>query len=392
MSRYARRREPAVRRKQRIELSETNVPARLFVLGFALLVAVVAFGAAISEHFSVQPGWQEIEASSPKTTASQSFVLSCKIGERAPNQDLRAITATYTATLDAAYQALGNEEVDGVSNLYDLNRHPNADVAVEPLLYQAFELLNAADCRYVYLAPLLEQYDALFAAAYDEEAAAYDPARDAGAGEFAADIAAFAASSADVQVRLMGENTLRLEVSDGYLQYAAENEITTFVDLGILRNAFLCDAVADSMWAMDAAVYSDVVISSYDGYTRNLSSEDFSLNLFDLVDNQVLQVGTVNYSAPAALVTFRSFPVSASDQANYYVYADGTVRHPYLNADGIPQAACSELVVLSKSGSAAALAIASLPAYTGGSLDTLAADSYVTTQNGVMQVNGSDFQ
>ena len=48
MSRYARRREPAVRRKQRIELSETNVPARLFVLGFALLVAVVAFGAAIS--------------------------------------------------------------------------------------------------------------------------------------------------------------------------------------------------------------------------------------------------------------------------------------------------------------------------------------------------------
>lgn len=392
MSRYARRREPAVRRKQRIELNDTNVPARLFVLGFALLVAILAFGAAISAHFSVKPGWQEVEASSPKTPASQSFVLSCKIGETAPNQELRAVTAVYTQSLDTSYQALSSAAIEGVSNLYSLNSQPNTDVVVDPLLYQAFEMLNAAACRYVYLAPLLVQYDALFASTYDEEAAAYDPAQDDGAAEFAAEIAAFAANPAQVQVRLAWENTLRLEVSEEYLQYAAENEITSFVDLGILRNAFLCDAVAQAMEAMGGEASRNVVISSYDGYTRNLSRDSFSLDLFDVVDDQVIRAGTVSYAAPAALVSLRSFPVSAHDRANYYVYADGTACHPYLSTDGLPQAACAELVALSKSGSAAALAISALSAYTGGSLEALAADSCIVVRNGTFQISGPDFQ
>ena len=42
MSRYARRREPNLPRKQRIELGEVNVPLRALLLGIALLVAALA--------------------------------------------------------------------------------------------------------------------------------------------------------------------------------------------------------------------------------------------------------------------------------------------------------------------------------------------------------------
>lgn len=48
MSRYARRREPNVRRKQRIELENVNVPLRAVLVGIAILVAALAFGSVVN--------------------------------------------------------------------------------------------------------------------------------------------------------------------------------------------------------------------------------------------------------------------------------------------------------------------------------------------------------
>ena len=62
MSRYARRREPNLPRKQRIELGEVNVPLRALLLGIALLVAALAFGSVINQRLAGQSGWPEIEA------------------------------------------------------------------------------------------------------------------------------------------------------------------------------------------------------------------------------------------------------------------------------------------------------------------------------------------
>lgn len=390
MSRYARRREPNVRRKQRIELGEINVPLRAVLLGVAILVAALAFGSAINQLLSIKTGWQEIEVASPQTVAHQSFRFSYPIGmgETSARKELRAVTAAYTEALDAAYRALAGEEFEGVGNLFALNRQPNAEVAVEPALYAALELCEAAGSRYLYLAPLMQQYTALYACSYDEEAALYDPAKNADAREFAEAAAAYAADPASVQLRLLPDCRVRLEVSQAYLDFARENEIETFVDLGILRNAFLCDAAAD---ALAAQGFDRGAVSSLDGYTRNMGTGEFALDLLDLKDGKISLLGSATYDAPGTLAVLRAFPLSSADRLNYYVYADGTVVPPYLASDGMAHAEASFLAALSTEESAASLALRTLNAITGNDpmFPQLEELSWVSVRNGEAALHGT---
>lgn len=393
MSRYARRREPNLPRKQRIELGEVNVPLRALLLGIALLVAALAFGSVINQRLAVQSGWQEIEAANPQTVAHQAFQFSYDLGagEQSAREELRAVTAVYTDALDTAYRTLSGETIEGVSNLAVLNSQPNTAVQVDPALYAALEAVQLSGSRYVYLAPLMQQYDALFACSYDQEAALYDPARDEGAAEFAARIAAFAADPTSIQLELLGEDRVCLTVSAEYLDYAAENELETLVDFGILRNAFLCDAAAD---ALAERGYCRGVVSSLDGYARNLSGEKFGVNLFDRVDGTVTALGSVTYTAPAALVICRAFPASAQEKTRFYTYADGTVVPPYLNASGLPSAAAPNLVTLSHEESVAALALRTVAAFAEADAEfpTLTAFSWASVRDGAIATHGTDFQ
>ena len=51
---------------------------------------------------------------------------------------------------------------DGVKNLYYINQHPNEEIEVEEVLYQAFSLLEKYGNRAIYLAPVYIQYKNLF--------------------------------------------------------------------------------------------------------------------------------------------------------------------------------------------------------------------------------------
>ena len=392
MSRKERRKEPALTPKEQVELSQKNIPLRIVLVVLALVVAAVCFANALGETGKVQPGWQEILATNPQTLASQDFVLAYNLGtgSLSPKAEQQKVSELYTRVLDETAQALSNQPVSGVNNLYTLNQQPNADIQVEPALYEAFRVLENAGSRMAYYAPVAEQYDSLFSCTYDEEAVQFDPQRDKAAGEFTARIAAYAQDKTAVQVRLLPDNTLRLEVSQEYLDYAQDSGVDTFVDFGILRNALLCDAAAD---ALVQAGYVQGVLSSLDGYARSLCGEEFALNVFERQDGKIKNVGIVTYSGPAALVTLRAFPMSESDTVNYYTYSDGTVIGPFLNADGISHTAAPSLAALSPSGSAANLALRMLPAFAGedDSFAALSDLSWVSSKNGVLKINGDGF-
>lgn len=387
-----RRKEPRLTPKEQVELSQKNIPLRIVLVVLALVIAGISFASAIGEVGKVQPGWQEILTTNPQTLAAQDFVLAYNLGtgSLSPKAEQQKVSALYTQVMDETAQALSNQPVSGVNNLYTLNSQPNVDVPVEPALYETFRVLENAGSRIAYYAPVAEQYDSLFACTYDEEAVQFDPQRDKAAGEFAARIAAYAQDKTAVQVRLLPDNTLRLEVSQEYLDYAQENGVDTFVDFGILRNALLCDAAAD---ALVQAGYVQGVLSSLDGYARSLCGEEFALNVFEQQDGKIKNVGIVTYSGPAALVTFRAFPVSEGDTVNFYTYADGTVITPYLNERGISHAAAPSLSALSPSGTAANLALRMLPAFAGedSSFAALSDLSWVSSRNGVLQIGGDGF-
>lgn len=395
MSRNARRREPNHPKVERIELNEKNVPLRIVLMIAALALAVVSFGSFISDLLDVEAGWSTVEPTDPKTLAYQDFVLSYDLGagELSAKNEQKAVSALFTETLDESYYALSRYQQEGVNNLYTLNAQPNTDIVVSPVLYRAFELL--ADCRYVYYAPLMDRYNSVFTSTYDEEAELYDPAKDEPTAVFAREVAAFAVDPDFIQVKLLGDNTLRLEVSQEYLDYAQEYEIGCFVDLGLLRNAFLCDEVAD---ALTEAGYCNGVVSTLDGYTRNLYQDEFALNLFDYVDGTAKNLGAVAYQSPASLVSFRAFPVVEDyDDTRFYLYADGTVVNPFLGETGLPSPVCASLTTLGSDDAVAPLAIRTLEAFCAdgdeeAAFESLNDLSWASTGSGEIKLHGDAFR
>lgn len=384
MSREARRREPALRPKTRLEVSDSHLSIRVVCVVVAIVVAALAFGAVINGLLSAPAGWQQIEAVNSKTGIDQEFLLCYNLGqtEQDASVEKKAVAALYTQLLDGAYRVLSNTQQESEINLYTLNHQPNTALTVDPLLYGALQTLEESGSRLPYFAPLMTTYQNYFQNIYEDAGEQYE--------QFRREIAAFAMDSDAVQVKLLPENTVRLEISPEYLDYARENEVEHFLDFGILLNAFLCDAVAQGL---EEQGYVNGYVTSFDGYARSLCAEQLGLNVFDLVEGTAAQLGTVTYTGPGSLVSCRSFPILEQDSVNYFTCSDGTILAPYLNDQGQLHAAAASLSTFDQ-GTAAALALRTLAAYAGED-DTFAALddlSWVSGANGQITLHGQAFQ
>ena len=393
MSRYARRRDPPIRPKTRLEVSDEHLTIRVVCMVVSIAVAALAFGVVLNSVFSTKTGWQQIEPVDPETGIAQDFLLCYHIGQSAqsPRDELRAVSSGYSKAIDHAYRVLSNVELEPYVNLYTLNAQPNTAITVDPLTYRAFAQIEESGSRLPYFAPLTSLYHSLFACTYDEEAEKFDPARSEDQAQFAREIADFANDPDSVQVKLLPENTLRLEVSPEYLAYAAENEVESFVDFGILLNAFLCDAVADTL---EEHGYVNGYVTSFDGFTRAMCTDEFGLNVFDLVQGEARQLGTALYNTPGAIVSCRSFPILEKDAAIYYTYSDGTRCTPYLNDRGLSGAACASLNTFSDELTTAQLALRTLAAYAGedSTFPSLEDLSWIAGSNQQILLHGPAFR
>lgn len=393
MPRNARRRDPALRPKERLELDVKHIPFRVMCVIIALVTAALAFGSVINDFLTPPTGWQQVEPQNPQTPIYKEFALCYELGKSQldARQEQKAVAALYGQALDQTYQALSNQPVEGCVNLYALNHQPGTALTVEDALYRAFQLVEQTASRQPYFGPLVSWYNSLFACTYDEEAALYDPARWEEAAEYAARIAGFAADPQAVRVECLPDGQLRLVVSQAYLDFARENELETFVDFGPLLNAFLCDAVAD---ALAGQGHENGYVTSSDGFARALCDTQFGLNVIDWAQGQAVQQGTVVYQGPAALVSLRSFPVQESDQLRYYTYADGTVVGPYLDGEGRFHTASASLSAMSRQVGAAELALRAYAAFTGSdpAFPALEECSWVSVRQGEITLHGDDFQ
>lgn len=360
---------------ERIEVPEKHPRVRLVLTIALIVIAVAAFGFAAYQATRTDTGWQTIDpAANAQTTASTEFTLTYKLG--ASGMDARsernALSARYTAALDAASRAVSNVSVASCSNVYYLNRHVNETVAVDPILYNALATVADAGSRYIYLAPIFAQYDGLFQCTADYETADYDPYQnDALRAEFA-QAAAFAADPQAVGIELLGDNRVKLTVSEAYRAFAQEHAITDFVDFYLLENAFIIDYTAEELIGA-GFVYG--TISSYDGYSRTLgdAGDAYALNLNCRVGNTVYAAAVMEHTGALASVTVRNYPMTALDSLHYYSFETGEIRTPYIDAaDGLSKTACGELVCFSRTQGCAAIGLALLPLYSTDTLDLAA--------------------
>ena len=368
---------PTAGKVRQIELPEDRVKLRIALLVAAILVAAASFAYGMNALFSSEPGMQEITAlSGGGLNCGDEFTLYYDLGagEASATAERKALRTLYTQAATDAYQlfSAGEEFADRV-NLWYINEHVGEELRVEPALYEALALLEESGVRYHYLAPVYGMYFSLFHCQQDGETAEYDPYLNAGLREFYAEIAAFAKDPNEISLALLGNNTVRLSVSDEYMRFAEENGITSFIDLFWLKNAFIADYIAGVLLENG---YTRGTLVSCDGFVRRLDDSpetETSFTIFHRDGTVVSPMEKLRFSEAVSVVYLHDYPLGNGDEGSYYVREDGTIRFPYIDpADGLCKSALPEIAASSSELSCAELALRLAPVYIAETFDEAA--------------------
>lgn len=371
MARRARdRRQSGLRPVERIEVSGKHLGLRLALFFAALTLAVAALGYGVYAWLSTDPGWVEIEDSTGEVSCSQEFTFRYLVreGDMEATDRLRSLRAAYGQLsvrgyrLFTLYESFEDPEDLGVShNMKYINDHPNEDIQVDPVLYRAFEQAAAAGSRAVCLGPLYSVYGDLFFCEDDLSAQELDPFRNEETARFCRELAEFANDPDHVSVTLLGEDTLRLNVSPQYQAYAEGIERTCYLDFGWQRTAFLADYLAGEL---EARGFTSGVLSSYDGVTRQLGEDTGpqTFTLYDWTGERAVTAAQAEFERPVNGVSLRTFPLNELDEGRCYVFENGSLRYSYIDAaDGLCRASTDSLTLYSGEAGCGALALAAEP-------------------------------
>lgn len=373
MSRLSRKsNRPPVPPVKTIEVSDNHRKWKIVAIVLLLALGVTLIATAVAGFFSTEPGWETIQAGNVQDSCAGDFVFLYLLGdgEQAPNLEQREITTRYAQATKDAYQIFHEEQLfDGVHNVAYLSAHPNEEVEIPKALYDAFALLELHQNRGLYLAPLYREYIGLFLSDEDWNAETYDPTKNAEQKEYFDEVLSFTRDENAVKLELLGNNRVKLRISDAYATYAATMEITQFINFYWMKNAFIADYLAEEMIS---AGYTKGTITSFDGFGRNLDTTErsYQLNLFDRVGKDIFQCGTLGYSNAKSFVSLRNYPISELAVQQYYQWEDGRITSCHIDpVDGKSKSAINDLTGYSRTLSCAEVLLRLYPVYVAEDLD-----------------------
>ncbi len=396
----AQRREPVLPRIYRVEVSEKNIKLRVVLIVLFLIIGVIALTVFVSSLLRKEAGWREIEPSEQVPILQKEFVLMYELGTTgSATAEYRAITELYTQ-IGSEYCALLDRYAayEDVVNLYTINHSPNQTLTVSPMLYESLERVIRDGERYLYLAPVLDEYNSLLTCENDIYAAARDPHRDESAADYVAMLMQYCSDPDMIELVLLDDYRVCLQVSDAYLSLAQQYELEALIDFGWLKNAFIIDGIAE---ALSSAGMVKGHIASYDGFTRNMDTTNqtvYAYNYYDRYENTIFDAAIFTYTGDMAVVDLRAFAIRQSDEYRIYTYADGVCVAMYVDpADGYYRYAADGLLAYSDTNSCADIALSVAPLFLVDTLDTQALNDLLTvdiativTTDGVIGNNGTD--
>lgn len=367
-------RAPYVKPVEKVELSEKNLKWRIFLVVLLIMIAAGSFAYGVNAFLSRNAGWQEINANSRNDAAncSQDFVFMYNLGASGAGATVegKAIVALYTDATEQAYQLFHTKEgFEYVNNIYYINRHPNEEIIVDDMLYKAFDLISQMGNRNIYMGPVYMQYDDIFYCQEDYQLADFDPYVNEQVAEDYRNIGVFANDPEMINIQLLGDNKIKLFVSDEYLSYAKENDIVDYIDFFWMKNAFIVDYIADLMIASGHIRGS---ISSYDGFIRTLDTTEtsYSFNVYDRVGQELTLAQVMEYTGPLSIVYYRDYEMNSLDYHHYYKKDNGEIRTAYVDVkDGFSKEAIDSLYVYSKDNSCAKLLLETVSVYVADEFD-----------------------
>ena len=364
---------PVIDKTIHIPLPENKLKLRTALVIALIVLAVASFAFGINSLVGTDAGMAEIPVLSGAMNAGDdlTFYYNLGFGGADATDERREVRSLYSQAATDALEIFSSDvEAEGGGNLYYLNSRPNEDVAVDGALYSALEQLEGSGTRYHYLAPLYEQYYAMFNSASDAEAAEYDPRLNDAQAEFFSQIAAFASDSGEIALELLGDNKVRLHVSEEYMRFAEANGVTTFIDLTWMKNAFIADYIAQEL--IDAG-YTHGALISDDGFMRCLDDEtgaEYSFTFSHRDGTTITNLSTLQFSGTVSIAYLHDYPLESGNSGGYYLYSDGTLRSAFLDtADGLDRSCVPELAAYSFEDGCAGLALKLAPVFISSDLD-----------------------
>ena len=375
MSSSAKDQRPrGIRPVQRIELDDRNVKRRWILLIVFILIALVAFGYAIYSFLisekEPQTGWQVIDPKTDATLCGNDFIFNYCWEKGGTKEDYQRLVSTYAQAIKTADRLFClDADVLEDKNLVAVNANVNQEVEVDTALYRVLSTFVESGSRYLYMAPIHADYrDTFFGNGDTPIMGDYDPYVNVENAAYYAELMAFANDPDSVRLELLGNNRVRLVVSQAYLAFAEEHFITDFVDLFRLRNAAIVDYLAEEL-VKNGFTYGS--ISSYDGYVRNLDQQnnDYSYNLFDRIGDEIGPVARLEYTGAKSIVYLRNYPLGEQDARFFYLAFDKTIP-PYVDpSDGMYRTAFAGVVSISANHSCTEIALGLLPIYVSDERD-----------------------
>jgi len=331
-----------------------------------LCVAVVTLGLGIHYATAVQPGWNEVQALCDEPNYSSEFCLVYDFSQTGDDAAAvnKALIQLYSEIMEEGYRIFSKDaRLEGVLNLSYLNRHVNEVVTVEEPLYQALEQIQTYENRCIFLAPVYVEYNRVFNSESEPEAMNYDPEQNPEIMDYISQLIRFVGNNEEISLELLGQNQVKLNVSEAYLEFAAEHGIEEFLDFGWMRNAFVADMLAD---AMQMAGFTSGYLASFDGFTRNLDSRpiSYAISLFDRQDGYVYHPAEMSYQGPVSIVSLREYPMINQDRWNCYVYENGETVSTHIDpATGRNETAAENLLCYSREFGCAEVLMQMMPCY-----------------------------
>lgn len=347
----------------RAEVTDKNRTLRIIAAVALLVIGALAITGGIMSLLNKDVGWQSVQVNTEQRSCSENFILQYNFDGTGPEATAvnKKLEQTYGAACVKAYQLFTPDEgIDGVNNVYYVNHNPNTVITVDPVLYRAFEKLEGTP--WLYLGPAYAHYYSLILNTDDALALEMDPVLNPEAKAYLETIVAFASDREAVRLELLGNNQVRLSVSQAYLDFAAAEEIDTFLDFAYMTNAFIIDYLADTLAA--EGMTKGYLVST-DGYTRNLDdSHQFSFNIFDRVGDTIYPAGVMDYRGPISLVFLKNYSLAGSD-AFYRANGDHIVHLFADPQDGIYRTSRNNLVSYSYESGCADVLLQMLPSFVG---------------------------
>ena len=358
---------------------------RLVIVGVLIAIAVSAFSFGVGKLISAESGYRTVECTANVANCSSDFIFTYNLGVSgiSPTVELKAVTNLYNEKAPYYYRLFHpTEQFEDMNNVASLNAGANTELKVPDELYAALEKASADEGRNVFLAPFFAYYDTLYSSTYDEDAATWDPQRNP---ELAAEYEktlSFVTSDEHIRLELNGEGKVVLRVSGEYLEYAEEVGITSFIDFGWTKNAFIADGLASDMIS---AGYTHGVISSRDGYIRNMDAggTEYAFDIFDERDGYIRALGKLIYTGDAAICSLHQFILDETEAQMVYKYGDGTRVTRYVSAKDALSHGQGAAVVYSKDSCCADILLSVLPYYLDG-----AVQDYTASGVGVIYSDG----